>query len=129
MNLALLLDMAQILVIPLTIIALALIFRPFFRKITSGITKFEGVSLDLHALDEFKTGEMGQDEGIASLANRGIAEGLKDGSKEKLEKLRLALETQQVSQVIQYHQNSLAQSRISFWFSIGAGTMGFLVII
>jgi hypothetical protein len=30
---------------------------------------------------------------------------------------------------VQYHAQSLAQSRISFWFSIGAARFGFLVII
>ncbi|MCP3930938.1 MAG: hypothetical protein GY705_17775 [Bacteroidetes bacterium] len=120
-------DIAQILVIPITIIVLSFMFRPFLRELMNRATKIEFKSIDLHALDEFKVGE--GDEGIESIASRGIAEGLKEGSKEKLEKLRLALETQQVSQVIQYHQNSLAQSRISFWFSIGAGTLGFLVII
>ncbi|MFD2097494.1 hypothetical protein ACFSJ3_15975 [Corallincola platygyrae] len=121
------LELAQIFIIPITIIVLSLLFRPFLRELISRATKFEVKSIDFHALDEFKEGK--EDEGIASLASRGIEEGLKEGSKEKLEKLRLALETEQVSQVIQYHQNSLAQSRISFWFSIGAGTLGFLVII
>ncbi len=126
-TLQLLLKVAQILTIPATIIILAFIFKPFLRELMNRATKIELKSIDLHALDEFKTGKT--DEGIASIASRGIAEGLKEQSKEKLEKLRLALETEQVSQVIQYHQNSLAQSRISFWFSIGAGTLGFLVII
>ena len=122
------LEVAKILIVPLTIIVLSLIFRLYLRELIGRASKIEIKSMDFHALDEFK-GEGAAEEGIASIASRGIAEGLKEGSKEKLEKLRLALETEQVSQVIQYHQNSLAQSRINFWFSIGAGTLGFLVII
>jgi hypothetical protein len=50
-------------------------------------------------------------------------------SLEKLEKLRMLLESEQINQLIQYHANSLAQSQISFNFSIGAASLGFLVII
>ena len=127
MDYKILIDVAQIFVIPVTIIVLSLIFRPFLRELMGRATKFEIKPMNFDALDEFKEGA--EDESIATLASKGIAEGLKEDSKEKLEKLRLALETEQVSQLVQYHQNGLAQSRISFWFSIGAGTLGFLVII
>jgi hypothetical protein len=58
-----------------------------------------------------------------------LEEGLKEESKEKLENIRLALEAEQVNQLIQYHSNSLAQSQLSFRFSIAAACAGFLIII
>jgi len=62
MNIEILLSVAQILVIPLTIIVLSLIFRPFLRELMSRATKVEFKSIDFHALDEFKEGK--EDEGI-----------------------------------------------------------------
>ncbi len=49
--------------------------------------------------------------------------------KEEIEKLRLFLETEQIKQLITYHQNGLYQSRVSFWFSIGSACLGFLIIL
>lgn len=59
----------------------------------------------------------------------GIEKDIEKESKEKLEKLRLALESEQVKQTVEYHAISMRQSRISFWFSIGAASVGFFIIL
>ena len=62
-------------------------------------------------------------EGIEAIRSAAGAEG------EDLQSLRLALESEQIEQLISYHRNSLAQARISFWFSLISASLGFLVIL
>jgi hypothetical protein len=68
-------------------------------------------------------------EPIVAEASKRIEEELASGSRDRLENLRVALETVQVNQLTQYHATSLAQSRFSFWFSIIAAALGFVVIL
>lgn len=68
-------------------------------------------------------------ERILAQSRQKLEEGLKEESREKLENIRLALEAEQVNQLIRYHANSLAQAQLSFRFSIAAACVGFLIII
>ena len=115
--------------VPVTVIIVLLLVRPFLRNLISRATRLEIGSFEIENISDTETKE---GQSFLEQSRKTIAEGLKDESeesKDKLERLRLALETEQVNQLIQYHANSLAQSKISFWFSIGAALVGFLVIV
>ena len=116
------LDVAQILAIPVTVLIAFLLLRPFLKEFMARSTAVEFESLTL----ELDHGDADRTKGRTLPVS---AELLAESSREKLEKLRLALESEQINQLIQYHANSLAQSKISFKFSIGAATFGFFVIV
>jgi hypothetical protein len=123
------LQIAQILSIPITVLLAVLLLRPFLRQMFERISRVEVGPLSIERIGLEPSGP--PDSAVSQIqeTHRRIAEGLAEGSKEKLEKLRLALETEQVNQLIQYHANSLAQSKISFWFSIAAATLGFVIVL
>ncbi|NTU74392.1 hypothetical protein HGB07_09765 [Candidatus Roizmanbacteria bacterium] len=77
------------------------------------MTKFEFKKLDVSVFES-----AGIEPSSFEESGRADINKITDSSKEKLEKLRLLLESEQVNQIVQYHAQSLAQSRISFWFSI-----------
>lgn len=124
MDSRLLFRLIDVFVLPVTIIAILLVLRPALKRFFDAMRKVEFKGLDLKALESAGFEASGTENGGRADLTR-IAE----SSKEKLEKLRLVLESEQVHQVVQYHAQSLAQSRISFWFSIGAAAFGFLVIV
>lgn len=123
------LQIAQILSIPLTVMLVLWLLRPFLRQLFERVSRVDVGSFGIERLGVEPPGGSEGQAGQLQETHRQIAEGLAEGSKEKLEKLRLALETEQVNQLIQYHANSLAQSRISFWFSIAAATLGFVMVL
>jgi hypothetical protein len=114
----------DILVIPATIVIILLLFRRPLSRIFERLTRVEIKGLDLQSLES-----AGIQAPIEKDTGRPDLTKITESPKEKLEKLRLVLESEQVNQVVQYHAQSLAQSRKSFWFSIGAATFGFLVIV
>lgn len=142
-------NLAQIFALPITVTIVILLLRPFIKSLIQRLTHDDvlgsGFTVELRGLQEVKeeleqlrsdsyaNGTIDEPSGDQAYttfdSRRLIAESLAEGSKEKLERIRLALESEQVTQLIQYHVLSLAQSRISFWFSIGAGTLGFCVIL
>ncbi|MDO9043193.1 MAG: hypothetical protein Q7U64_12800 [Desulfocapsaceae bacterium] len=129
-DIGILLEIAKLLVVPVTVVAVLLLLKPLVRTLADRMTKIELKGFEISpAISTQEPGESLPAPSFVTESRRRIAEGLKEDSREKLENLRVALETEQVNQLIQYHANSLAQSRISFWFSIGAGCVGFLVII
>jgi hypothetical protein len=127
MDTEILIQLAKLLIVPVTVLIVVIAFRPLLRDVISRATAIKVSRIDFSEID----GEAGSpsisDFGASDrpISPRDVAE----TSKEKIEKLRLALEAEQVNQMIAYHANSLAQSKISFWFSIAAATLGFLVII
>lgn len=123
-NWPLVFEIAQILAIPVTVLVAILLLRPFFRELLARTTSVEFKPLSFESIP----GEAA-DEGSTRGAPTSSVETLSVTSREKLEKLRLALESEQINQLIQYHANSLKQSKISFQFSIGAATFGFVVIV
>jgi hypothetical protein len=121
-------EIAKIAAIPLTVAIALLLLRPVFSLLLRRMTSIEIGPFEFDS-GETEGSDVARPRTIVTEARKRIKENLSTGSKEKLENLRVALETEQVNQLIQYHANSLAQSRISFWFSIGAGTLGFIVIL
>jgi hypothetical protein len=124
---------AQILVIPVTVLGALILLRPFIRRLFERMGKLELYSVEL------KFEEIGEpitagphpvgNPIVVDETGKRIVQALEEGLREKLEKLKIALETQQVRLLNQHYVNSLLQSRVSFWFSIGAGTFGFLIIL
>jgi Cyanobacterial TRADD-N associated 2-Transmembrane domain len=127
MDISILLDFAKLLIVPLTVSIVAFALRPLLRVVIDRATAVKFSRIDFTKIDD--------GEETPSIADVGISDryllprNIEDTPKDKIEKLRLALETEQINQLIAYHANSLAQSKISFWFSLGAATLGFLVII
>jgi hypothetical protein len=95
------------------------ILKPIISKLVDRATAITATSIDWGTSAGTPSVELKREE-IQRLAEE---------PKEQLEKLRLFLETEQIKQLIGYHQNGVYQSKISFWFSIGAACFGFLIII
>jgi hypothetical protein len=100
--------------VPIALIAVVLILKPLIGKLIARTT-----ALSLSGLEVSFNEKLNSDE-IKTLV---------EGPKEQLEKLRIYLETEQIKQLIGYHQNGVYQSKISFWFSIGAACVGFVIIL
>ncbi len=134
MDTASLLGIVQILVVPITITIAILLLRPFLRDLLRSFSKVEFKPISFELLSEVKnqveeTAQAETQSDLGAVTSRPSPRQLIETPRDKLEKLRLVLESEQINQLVQYHANSLAQSRISFWFSIGAATFGFLVIV
>ena len=112
-------------IIPVTIIIVVVVLtfavKRWFRYLWRSESKSERITPRKYALDE----QLGK---FFDFEPKEKEEIFKE-SKERIEKLRLLLESEQINQLIQYHKNSLIQSHISFWFSIIAACFGFIVII
>ncbi|HEX8650279.1 MAG TPA: hypothetical protein VF708_05530 [Pyrinomonadaceae bacterium] len=124
----LIIKLAQIFVVPFTITVIFVLLRPYVKQMFERTAKSDAEPLSLEQIEEDEKIEISPKEFI----KREILEtpsNLSETTKEKLERLRLILEAQQIYQLIKYHKNSLGQSHISFWFSIGAATFGFIVIL
>jgi len=127
MDLDLIFNVTRLLIVPLTIIAVALIFRPLLRRFIEAGTAIR-VSGEFTP-EEIDNLSASAPQKILAQSRQKLEEGLKEESKEKLENIRLALEAEQVNQLIRYHANSLAQSQLSFRFSIAAACAGFFIIV
>jgi hypothetical protein len=111
---------AQAFGIPIVIILVVIILKPSIFKFLDRLTSVS-VGPTLVSLGETFDGahrDFRSDETRKLLSE----------PKEEIEKLRIFLETEQIKQLITYHQNGLYQSRVSFWFSIGSACFGFLII-
>lgn len=124
------LETGKILAVPVTIVGIVLILRPLLLRSFDRMTSVAMGEVELWPVTEGSAELTGDTpRSIVAESRRRIVEGLAEESGEKLERLRIALESEQANQLIQYHVVSLVQSQVSFWFSIGAATFGFLVII
>ncbi len=130
MELGVLIDLLKIISLPLTVIFAIIILRPFIKDLLTSATKIEFKPIEFESYG-LEPGEKDLGEGMMKTigVSRVTSKGLAETSREKLEKLRLLLESEQINQLIQYHANSLSQSKISFGFSLGAATLGFVIII
>src|SRR5574341_1314072 len=110
MELGLLIDVLKILSLPLTVILAIILLRPFIKDLLTSATKieFKPIEFESYGLEPSEKEFGGGAEkpiGISQVTSKGLAE----TSREKLEKLRLLLESEQINQLIQYHANSLSQ--------------------
>ena len=134
-----LLQVASIVSIPFAILVAAFFLRRIFRESIVPAASLEYKPLSLEDLERrASSGEggatyVGSGYGpvggaVGGPVPRNAAVDLEETPREKLEKLRLLLESEQINQLVQYHANSLAQSKSSFKFSLGAATFGFAII-
>jgi hypothetical protein len=111
--------------IPIALVIIVVILKPVFSQLISrATTPFE--------IKDFKWDEQTGSLNLGSSSDAPLMRVAKEvtaRSKDEIEKLRIFLETEQIKQLIVYHHNGLSQSQISFWFSIGAASIGFLVIV
>lgn len=124
---SLVLSVANTLAVPLTVFTVAVVLRPLLKRLLEQTTSLKISGFELSP-SEIENLPASAPEKILAQSRQKLEEGLKEESKEKLENIRLALEAEQVNQLIQYHANSLAQSQLSFRFSIAAATAGFAII-
>jgi len=109
--------------IPIALIIVVLILKPLISRVVDRTTNFSMSGLSVKFNEDLDS------IGPALQLDREEIKTLVEGPKEQLEKLRIYLETEQIKQLIGYHQNGVYQSKISFWFSIGAACVGFAIIL
>src|SRR5271166_3451834 len=90
------------------LIIVVLILKPLISRVVDRTTNFSMSGLSVKFNEDLDS------IGPALQLDREEIKTLVEGPKEQLEKLRIYLETEQIKQLIGYHQNGVYQSKISF---------------